>query len=303
MLLHVPVSRDNGIRSCHSAVGEGMSSKGPILSAVLLFLLLLLWACGGGGNAATEPPPKRAESLIGYGVVNFWHEVEPVSYSRALCNAGLTLTEIEYVPWTGEKQVECPGKYGGGQSYTTFPDRAERLIRENRRCEIATLVNVVNWNSCALRTRDDQWFRDRMGELLAIGPELVLLSPVSEPWNASDPEGKALRWTRIARGLWTGGFVLPGNRAQARPYWSGIPHDFVDLHHCSDDSVRAGLRNPDARLLHNTDCSPVVNPGPERAAGFTRYALDNRTNLLVYGFWDREPDAAVIQAMGAEVVR
>ena len=295
------------------AVRDTCNFPGVGLLAAIFGALLLSSSCGsdpaGQGVATTTGATtdlKRAPTLIGYGPVNHWQEIEPSAFARLLAENGLTLTGIEYVWWWQPNTERCEERYGGGGGIRTDPARAREFVDAMRAVAVTTFINVVNWNACGPRNQEQSWFAARMQDVLdVVGSEGVMLEAVSEFWMSpteADAE-KAFDWTKFARGVWTGLFVLPSDGPNSdTPRWA-IPYDFLDVHYCSDEALIAGLRQGDAKRLHSTDCSPIVNPGPERAARFTREALENGTNLFIYGFTDDQPDAEVVAAMGREIQR
>src|SRR5438093_6947636 len=90
------------------------------------------------------PPRRVAPTLIGYGLVNAWRRVDPDWFAALLAANGLTLTEIEYVPW-----FDDAGR--AGTSIRTDVGGARRLVAAMRRHDITTLISVVNWNGAGQR--------------------------------------------------------------------------------------------------------------------------------------------------------
>lgn len=163
------------------------------------------------------------------------------------------------------------------------------------------MISVVNWNGEAQRAASDDWYLARTREISTrIGPKDVLLLPVSEP----DPQfdGKAYRWAKMARKEWKGRIVGNGDGGRGDPRVAGF--DYVDWHHCEDFSSET-IRGSTAGkpTINNTDCGPVINPGPERTAKMARIALEKKSNYLVYGWKDDSVDEAVITALGVELRR
>ncbi|MGH7821705.1 MAG: hypothetical protein ACREQ9_18235 [Candidatus Binatia bacterium] len=215
------------------------------LAASLALLSLVYAGCAGGGGSvvpggvAVEEESPEAAPLIGYGTVNSWHRNDPEAFADLLAAHGLNLTGIEYLPWFEEEDCGC--KLGGGCAADAFPEEAAAFVEAMRARGIATLVNVVNWNNCAARDRDDDWFIERIDEIVEmIGTDGVILSPVSEPWVK--PSEVPRRWADAARERWTGLFAAP-NDGESGPdaAWASLLHDFVDIHHCRDEALVDGI--------------------------------------------------------------
>lgn len=245
-------------------------------------------------SLATTPlvPSRRASILIGYGVVNHWHGVDAAQLAILLAHNGLTLTEIEYVAW-----FDADGE--SGRSLRTDVDAAERFVNVMRTSEVTTLISLVNWNSQAPRQAPRAWFLDRLREIRdRIGPARVLLLPVSEP----DGSAKSIEWQELALQEWPGPTVLNGRGGRGEPLVVG--GQYVDWHWCQDftpETVRVVTAG--RSTINNTDCTPVLNPGPVRVARMARAALDRGAHFLVYDGRGSVIDEAVILALGAEVWR
>jgi hypothetical protein len=243
----------------------------------------------------THPPPQvRAPLLIGYGVVNHWHAIDPSRFANLLYSAGCTLTEIEYIPWFNKSARE-------GQSIETDVKLAHRFIQEMRKRSVMTLISLVNWNGEAQCRQEDDWFRAHVREISrTIGPEKVILLGVSEP--NGEEEGKAYRWMRYVLEEWRGTNAANGDGGRGAPRISGF--DYVDWHHCKDfDERSVRLLTAGVPTINNTDCTPVLNPGPERVQAMARVALKRRAHFLVYGFKDEAVDEEVIRVLGEEIQR
>ena len=147
-----------------------------------------------------EPEITLPASLIGYSLVNNWFRIDPHKLGKLLSQNGLTLTGIEYVAWFDEEGRK-------GLSVQTDLDAAHRFITIMRSYSITTLISVVNWNCEVPRKASDEWFLKQVRDIRdKIGPEKVLLLPVSEPDNSE----KARAWRGTARREWPGKIVLNG---------------------------------------------------------------------------------------------
>jgi hypothetical protein len=246
------------------------------------------------GSAAAPAPAPRPPLLIGYGVVNLWHTIDPEGLAGLLSTAGCTLTEIEYVAWFNESARQ-------GLSSETQVKAARRLVSAMRRQQITTLISLVNWNGEAQRRQSDAWFQERVREISEqIGPERVILLGVSEPDGQED--GKAHRWMSYALEQWKGLKAACGDGGRGAPRVKGF--DYVDWHHCEDfTEATVRLQTAGAPTINNTDCGPVINPGPARAGAMARIAMKKGAHCLIYGFKDRAIDKTVINALGDEIAR
>jgi hypothetical protein len=274
-----------------------------------LFFITLTWCLLSGllltpSLSAQEPRPVfsaqpikepriiRASTLIGYGLVNNWFLIDPDQLGKLLSRNGLTLTEIEYVAWFDDEGRK-------GLSIRTDVEAAKRFVTIMRRYSITTLISVVNWNCEVPRKASNEWFLKQVQEIIdQIGPDLVLLLPISEP----DDSKKAKEWQETARSEWPGKIVLNG------PGGRGLPEhtrkmDFLDWHWCKDfDPAMVLAQLSGIEVINNTDCGPVINPGPLRAGLMTLAALGKKAHFLVYDFDGSKIDEPVIHAM-VEAIR
>jgi len=252
---------------------------------------LMAAACGSDGQepqSATDltdvrptPTPVEARPLIGYSVPDWWAEptFDAARFSTTLCASGLGLTEIEYTLPDGSTNLAA----------------ARDFVSAMRRCPIVTFINVVNWNNATAREQPDEWFQARVDEIVAeIGADHVLLGAVSEP----DGSPKTYRWTEYARSKWPGKFVTPGVRHALTLLAEG---DFDDAHYCELEQLRQDIAVPTAHRIFSTDCSPILNPGPETSSALAQSALIAGNGLNIYDWLAREPDVATIVAMGNAV--
>lgn len=248
---------------------------------------------GDPPSPGPQPPAKRAETLIGYGLVNHWQLPDPQEFADLLYVNGLTLTEIEYTDTDPQNEQ-------GGLALAPPIDDAVAFVTAMRSRGVTTFINFGNWNNGEFRKQEDGWFNAGIDALVAlVGPELVILGAVSEPAAKPKNDGKTRRWTRYAADRWPGLFAQSTQDGEA--YFGSVRHDYLDEHNCSDERLLKGLKRGDSRTLQNTDCRPILDPGPERAATFTRAAIDHEANLLIYAYSRTEVNVATIEAMGAEI--
>ena len=110
------------------------------------------------------------------------------------------------------------------------------------------------------------------------------------------------RWMGFALEQWKGLKAACGDGGRGAPQVKGF--DYVDWHHCEDfTKATVRLRTAGVPTINNTDCGPVINPGPARAGAMARIAVKKGAHFLIYGFKDRAIDKAVIHALGEEIHR
>ena len=251
--------------------------------------LTIIKGAGRSSRKNPSPPAKRASVLIGYGLVNLWHTIDCHELADLLYSAGCTMTEIEYVAWFNEAARK-------GRSIETHVELAKTFVDAMRRRNITTMISLVNWNAEAVRQQDDAWFQERLNEIIhSIGTKKVMLMGVSEP-NA-DENGKAYRWMEYTVKEWKGLKIANGDNGRGDPTVKGF--DLVDWHWCGDfDAKSVRLLTAGKPTINNTDCWPVLNPGPDRTRTMAQAALQRKANFNVYGFNDTKIDEDVIHVLG-----
>ncbi len=209
----------------------------------------------------------------------------------ANADAGLTLTEIEWV--SDQQSIACPhGAVRPNDWFGTDMRAAEDLVEHAHKRGITVLINIANANNCAVMSQPDTWFLDRLEEVLIIAannPGHVLISPVSEPWAA--PE-RANRWIALARPK------IPADALVSTDFGA-----YLDRHYCDPKRLMEDLTRGNPRVIHNTDCSPILNPGPQAAATFAKAAKNTHSPLMIYDFYSRDMSSLglTIQAMGEAI--
>lgn len=254
---------------------------------IAVLLLVLLWGCGQGrGNdAEATPPPPTRPYFQGYSLVSSWYKNPHLP--SLLRQANLNITEIEWV--TKEAMAPCP--HGAPRAQDWFglrPEDAHLFVNNARANGVTTFINVVNANNCAAMAQNDAWFVAQVQTVLALGLDHVIISPVSEPWASP---AKAEHWIELARQIVPfDHLVLPHGFGDAA---------FVDEHYCNDKDLLYALAHatPYTTVLHNTDCTPILNPGVERATIFANEARQNQSPLLIFDFYGEQPDSSVINAL------
>lgn len=255
---------------------------------IILLLLFAFYGCGsGGGNdgAAAAPPPPTRDYFQGYSLVSSWYKNPHLP--ALLRDANLNITEIEWV--TKEALASCPpGSPRAQDWFATRPEDAHLFVSNARANGITTFINIVNANNCAAMAQSDSWFMSQVQLVLALGLDHVIISPVSEPWAH---HGKAEHWIELAR------TVIPFDHLVLPRGFGDVA--FVDDHYCNDKDLlyALGHTTPYTVVLHNTDCTPILNPGPQRARLFADAAEQNASPLLIYDFYAEQPDIEVINAL------
>ncbi len=245
-------------------------------------------------HALEAKPVQSAPLLIGYSMVNLWHTIDPRNLANLLADAGCTFTEIEYVAWFNQEARD-------GKSIETRIGAAKRFVNAMRKRRITTFISLINWNCEACRQQPDSWFLAQLREVQhEVGKERVILMGVSEPDDQAD--GKAYRWMRAVAAEWKGQRAANGDGGRGEPRVPG--YDYVDWHHCDDFTDKTlQMKVAGKPAINNTDCGPVLNPGPERTRTMARLALERGAHFNVYGYRDDRIDTAVIAALGEEIRR
>lgn len=263
------------------------------ITGTALLLAIIFGGCGERGGIPASSATPRASFPLGYSLPNAWHRIDPVPFAVALEGAGLTITEIEYAPFHGAPQV-CKGT-----TNETYPQSAANFVSAMCAHNVEVLINIVNGNACAQTNQDDRWFQSKVDEILAFAdPACVILSAVSEPFTAD--KVKLHRWTKIARSQWSGRFVIPAEPG-VKPHYTDVLFDYLDGHACSQAKLDVMINLSQPTLLANTDCSPMLNPGPAKASAWAARAIAHHAPLLVYDFHALAPDFATIAAMGEQI--
>lgn len=261
---------------------------------------LLLAACGkshststtGPGEvSAARVPSKRASTLVGYGLANGWPTADAPQLATLLASNGLTLTEIEYIPFDDLGQIN--------------PARTAAFVAAMRARGITTFINVANWNGDRQTAQDERWFRQRVREIRAVvGTAGVVLQGLSEPEVRPRDLPRGSEWQRIARQEWDGGFVVYARHSKT-PFYAAGPYDYIDTHHCQVARMVDFMRSAGPQLINNTDCTPLIATrlGAGVAGRLTRQAVDHGTNLLIYDYERSAPSEAIVREMGSEAQR
>jgi hypothetical protein len=256
---------------------------------LLVAALALADGCGGGGGSGSDgggarpPPSNRADFLIGAGLVHAWpnHAREIVD---ANADAGLTFTEIEWV--TEGNTAPCPaGSRLPADLFATFPAAAAELVDEARKRDVTVFIDIANANNCAVMSQPDSWFVDQVGQVVALGLDHVLISPVSEP--GASP-AKAAHWLTITR-QW-----VPPDHLVDIPINGAPPAAFTDVHFCDPEKMLRALNRGEPAIIHSTDCGTILDPGPTFAAELATAANGTKSPLIIYD--NRSKDMTTLQA-------
>jgi hypothetical protein len=165
---------------------------------------------------------------------------------------------------------------------------------------IYTEVVIVNSNTCAVGWEDSWYFNyvDRVREI--IKDQNVLINPITEPGifkTCKSSKKKTQRWLSYAYSKFPKNILIS---ELERPWAEPFHHLalFQEKHWCTDFSVRNIVKGS----INSTDCGPLLDPGPTRAAQMTRAAIDTGSHFIMYrGKVDSIVEDSYIDAIGREV--
>jgi hypothetical protein len=269
-------------------------------AAWVLGLQLLVLAAGD-----VEAQAPRPDRLVGYGIVNHWHAVDPERLAARLAASGLNFTLVEYVP--GEWADMDTGPEPDG-ILPVVRRQLPHFIRAMRAREIWTLVSLVNANGSRQRTKADAWFRGQLEFIrTAVGPDRVILQSVSETQGTREEMLKMEDWTRAVAFDW------PGEKSY---YGVKLPGHLLDFHPCDPPRPPGAppkvIWPPGSETIVNTDCLELIEylngwrahrdaerarGGPadtERVRAYVRDVLRTGVHFMYYGFQNRAIDEAAL---------
>lgn len=263
-----------------------------------LWALILAFTVGCGGGTGSSP--ERATYPASVSAVNGWPLIDPNEYAKDLSDNGLGLVELEGFPWV-DRSSPCDDAH---PTNCGDPYRVQRraLLKAMSAHKITVYINLSNANSTFARRMTDAQVLDEVQSInsdVAATGATVWLGPLSEPWvwHGSGPQHRA----EIIRAAWAGVFVVAdygANQALGRPYFDGVRYDYLEVHPCALNDALSAMQRGSFVV---TDCSPILNPGPEVSAGLLRQAMQAGRPLVIYDHFAVKPDVGTMVAMGAEI--
>jgi len=229
--------------------------------------------------------------MIGYGLDNAWHLVDPNVFASLLVNHGCNTTHIELMGW-GSPGTQ-PGTSAWGNRRERL-DQARRFVNAMRRRRIITIINMVNYNVGSRKYGDKDQPVSRIPDATyyqlldyvteQIGSNLVVLQPLSE-WSGS----KAQRWHDHARAKWRGPMSWnKGSRPRSKP--SNV--EYLEYHPSSTRDIGP------AGCIVCTDHSLILRElggwysqaDPARVEAYALKALQAGRHFIYYDFSNLTPD-------------
>ena len=247
--------------------------------------LLLLMGCKDIDRPGA--PEKRARTFIGYSLPWTWHDANWEHLGSALYRNGLTFTLVEL---------------GGGtkEYFEVSLQKLPGFLSVMKEYGIYTEVVIVNSNTCGIEWEDSWYFNyvDRVREITK--DQNVLINPITEPGNfktCKASKKKTQRWIAYAYSKFPKDILVSElDRSWAKPFHHLAL--FREKHWCADFTVRNIVKG----AINSTDCGPLLDPGPARAAQMTRASIDTQSHFIMYrGKGDSVVEDNYINAMGDEV--
>jgi hypothetical protein len=241
-------------------------------------------------------------NYIGYGVVNYWMDINAADLAKQLSDNNLTITHVEFLgPSKEVEYYDNPNLLY--QKFLTF-------VSEMRKKNITTFVNIINWNKGAADGKsicyegyNDAWFSSILNFFVnQVGTEKIILQTASE-WGGgrnSECDSKAQRWNDQMQQKWTG--LKAWNRG-SRPESAPSNQWFLEYH-----SEGVNDKFPKGSIV-TTDTSSILvelsNNGnregfgdPSAVEAYARKVHNCDTGFIYYGFLHKQIDSASIQAIG-----
>lgn len=238
-------------------------------------------------DSKPSAPQKRAQTFIGYSLAWTWHDASWDHLGSALYRNGLTFTLVEL----------------GGETKEYFEESLQKLpefLSTMKKYSVYTEVVIVNSNTCAIEW-EDAWFFDYVDRVKEIvKDQRVLLNPVTEPGSfktCKASKEKTQRWLTYAYSKFPKDILVA---EVDRPWVKPFHHLalFREKHWCTDFTVRNIVKG----AINSTDCGPLLDPGPARAAQMARSAMDTQSHFIMYrGKGDSIVEDDYIDAIGREV--
>src|SRR5262245_29924245 len=287
-----------GPRTSTAGRAEGVRMRLRCCVAVIIALGLFIGlqvAAVEAGQLQILPP----NVLVGYGLENFWQQVDPNWFGDQLVANGLNFTDIEYVPAAGGGSPNDP-------CHTIPPPGPQQIDRQKalafvqamRSRGIWTFINIWNANS-----GDASFLGPELDWINAnIGSDKVIVQAASE-WNDGQPGIVAFANNDVPN-KW------PGYKAwnKGAQTLSAPPNHMIEYHPCDAGPLDGNLPK-DPHTLVTTDCGALISyfndttaadpfacfgpPDRNRIAAYAQQVLQSGPGIhfMYYGFQDSTPES------------
>ena len=271
--------------------------------------LLLSWLLGEVTRVLTHPDvsagtaerhefARDVSDLVGYGVDNFWHTIDPVKLAGLLLKAGLTMTSIELMGWSTSPFFKSP--------HLCEP-LLNAFVAAMRAAKIVTFISVVNDNKGHGKYGDDHTpassydraIRQCREYVRQLGPEGLIIQPVAE---TQTDWGRAFEVDTVRIFKASGFLTCCNDGAGTQAPKHGEAHNA--LHHGSTSNVGT---DGDLVIGDHGMFLRAVNIGgdvygmgdPAKVEAYARKVrVAGRRGFGYYGFGHRAIDEATIAAIG-----
>jgi hypothetical protein len=256
--------------------------------AILTAIAILGCEKGQLSSSPDAPDATCAPRPVSVSLVNSWPLLDAEVYASDEERACASLVYYEMFPWVDRSGL-CDQAHPTGCTDAYRTERKAHLHAMSAH-KIITAWSPENFNAYGPKQWTDEEFREELRDFRRdaeeVGIEWVMMTTGGEPWAWSYNRARAR--AEIVREEWAGTLIMAdsgANEASGRPYFSGIPYDFLEVHPCSIPQALRAL-NHSGPILTVTDCSPVLVPGEPVRSDLEAKAIQLGVPLLLYGFTD-----------------
>jgi hypothetical protein len=244
------------------------------------------------GTTTTTTTPSDSGNptgkLKGYGMVNMWLTLSSSameSMFKSLKDNGCNMTSIELFGREEDGWINDQNKVKS--QFDTF-------IKLARSYHINVFVDIVNWGSTSLTSKDDAWFQGYLDFLKGYGPSNLIVQACGEGSGE-----KATRWYSMMENTLTG-FSLSYNMG-SRPTTASSRYQYIDYHLAS----MSDMSPTDSRIIFNTDSgilNEMMNGGVLGQTFITDKVIQFATPLKsrsvnLYGYYHKTCDTNAIKTL------